>query len=510
MDTTILIVDNEPSPLLQALTQQKHNKPYTFRTTPSHNKTLEILATDTIDIVIANVAVAEMDSGDFLQKSVAMCATVQFIIIGTQAANQTAVKIMEHHPVVTYLQQPITPEELHIHIKHCVEKVTFKRQLEAETIHRMRAEKESEKALFSRITISALLETGLEPLSLERQLEVALEIILTIPWLATEHQGAIFLLDPSTGHLELSGQINLAKPLLELCAQVPLGYCLCGKAAEQQETVFSNQIDDDHTIRYQGMQPHGHYCVPITGKNGLLGVMTLYLSNGHQRKTEEDALITTIANTLAIIIERRQIEAELTKAGQQLQHLAYHDPLTGLRNRQSFNTTIGKIFVAMQNVERRQHDTPSRGSFLAVFDIDHFKRVNDTYGHMMGDEVLVLFARHMNECFRDKDVTFRFGGEEFVVLLFDTSIEEAKIALNRFRHTIETFNFPQVGQVTVSIGAVEIVAETMTGDLLEKADQALYFSKSNGRNQVNFYRDLIISGDLKEEEQDAGDIDLWD
>ncbi len=164
----------------------------------------------------------------------------------------------------------------------------------------------------SRLAISALLETSLEPLTLQRQLEVALDIILTVPWLAVEDRGSIFLADEKSGQLFLTAQKKLAPNLLASCARVPYGHCMCGRAAESGRIVFASHLDDRHDIRFDDMHGHGHYCVPITSGKTVIGVLNIYLAEGHRHDPEEDAFMITVANTLAgIIIRCRQDEALL-------------------------------------------------------------------------------------------------------------------------------------------------------------------------------------------------------
>ncbi|MBF0370345.1 MAG: GGDEF domain-containing protein [Magnetococcales bacterium] len=187
------------------------------------------------------------------------------------------------------------------------------------------------------------------------------------------------------------------------------------------------------------------------------------------------------------------------------------DPLTGLLNRQSFDDKINKILMAYQRGLKRRRDNEDKGANLAVLDIDHFKRVNDNFGHLIGDEVLILFARLMEQCFRLSDFLFRFGGEEFIVLVNDVTEKEGLAALERFRNMVAAYPFPQVGRVTVSIGTVILSADEVSTTLIDKADKALYYAKENGRNQVQVYQTLVAQGKLEEEdEDDEGDVDLWD
>jgi diguanylate cyclase (GGDEF)-like protein len=183
-----------------------------------------------------------------------------------------------------------------------------------------------------------------------------------------------------------------------------------------------------------------------------------------------------------------------------------HDHLTGLLNRKSFDEKIMSMVLSLGESTKRRGDKVQY--CLAVLDIDHFKRVNDTYGHLMGDEVLLHFAQCMNETFREYDLLFRVGGEEFVVVLHNVDTDCATGVLERFRHTIETHYFPQVGQVTVSIGVTYIGATDLPVTIMDRADKALYYIKENGRNQVQFFEYLVATGKLQIHVAE-GDIELF-
>jgi diguanylate cyclase (GGDEF)-like protein len=173
------------------------------------------------------------------------------------------------------------------------------------------------------------------------------------------------------------------------------------------------------------------------------------------------------------------------------------DRLTGLLNRRTFDDQINRILeeqraAALKPARRNDHYNYS----LAILDIDHFKRINDTYGHLYGDEVLLLFAQIMKQTFRNEDLLFRFGGEEFIVLLKAPDTDTCMRILQRFRENVEKFSFPQVGHVTVSGGCVGISGSELQTTLLDHADQALYYAKNNGRNQIFRYEHLVEQGKL--------------
>lgn len=184
------------------------------------------------------------------------------------------------------------------------------------------------------------------------------------------------------------------------------------------------------------------------------------------------------------------------------------DTLTGLFNRKTFETKINKVFSGLLSQHARKGDTIHQSNFLAIFDIDHFKRINDQFGHLIGDEVLLMFSQLMTQSFREQDMLFRFGGEEFIAIFECPSIEDMACVINRFREKVSAFNFPQIGKVTVSVGYTEIQPIDTSALLIDRADAALYFAKKNGRNSAHNYEQLVATGHLKENKVDS-DIELF-
>lgn len=193
---------------------------------------------------------------------------------------------------------------------------------------------------------------------------------------------------------------------------------------------------------------------------------------------------------------------------QNLLDYSERDSLTGLLNRKTFDDQLTKMLqqsaaeleappLPGQPERRNTPDAEQPKGWLAVVDVDHFKLVNDKFGHLYGDEVLILIANLMTSSFRAQDRVFRFGGEEFVVLLRSTTLDNAQKIIDRFRTNVETHVFPQVGQVTVSVGFVAINPYESPVNILGRADQALYYAKSHGRNQACHY-DQLVSGGLLE------------
>ena len=165
----------------------------------------------------------------------------------------------------------------------------------------------------------------------------------------------------------------------------------------------------------------------------------------------------------------------------QTRYMSVTDPLTGLYNRRHFEDNLEREFL---RAKRYKSDLS-----FAIIDIDFFKTINDTYGHSCGDFILKTIANLILETFRKTDLVFRYGGEEFTVIITETSIENAIIPLERLRQNIEKYNFVYEGKsiknISISIGVADVNDECQSVHaLFEQADKALYKAKQNGRNQI--------------------------
>jgi len=188
------------------------------------------------------------------------------------------------------------------------------------------------------------------------------------------------------------------------------------------------------------------------------------------------------------------------------------DTLTGLLNRKTFDESFLKATSTPTLVShadtRRAPPSSHQHYWLGVIDIDHFKSVNDNYGHLIGDEVLLLLSRLMRSSFRFHDRLYRFGGEEFVVLMRCAREEDTAMALERMRQNTEAYAFPQVGRITISIGFTEVKPGDTPSGAFERADKAVYWAKGHGRNQVRSHAALVASGAL-EDDSIIGDVELF-
>jgi diguanylate cyclase (GGDEF)-like protein len=189
-------------------------------------------------------------------------------------------------------------------------------------------------------------------------------------------------------------------------------------------------------------------------------------------------LFLAVAPQLAIAIDRALLK---DKAGK-FEQLSVTDSLTGLLNRRYMEARV------VEEIKRSTRH--GFGMSFMMLDVDNFKTYNDTFGHPAGDEALKMVATVIRETLRAADVAARFGGEEFSILLPQTTAEEAIAIAERIRHNLEHHDFPH-RQVTASIGVASCSAELcISADLVAAADRALYEAKRRGRNRVQEFEEM--------------------
>jgi diguanylate cyclase (GGDEF)-like protein len=212
------------------------------------------------------------------------------------------------------------------------------------------------------------------------------------------------------------------------------------------------------------MEPHGHLIVPLKAVDKVVGLLNLYLKAGKEVSDGLVNLFAALGNQIGIAVNNARLYEETRS-------FSLHDPLTGLGNRRLMETQLEKCF----EVARRYDEDLS----LVMVDIDHFKRYNDTLGHQAGDQLLAILAKILLREVRRADYVFRFGGEEFLVLLPETGPERAMEAAERLRMAVET----EAG-VTISLGVAALNGSMEPEELIADADSSLYQAKQNGRNRV--------------------------
>ncbi|WP_447072833.1 GGDEF domain-containing protein [Shewanella indica] len=189
------------------------------------------------------------------------------------------------------------------------------------------------------------------------------------------------------------------------------------------------------------------------------------------------------------------------------------DSLTNLLNRKAFLPQLySSVEIAcdllQEQAQASQDADEELKLWICIFDIDYFKKINDTFGHLYGDEVLLQVSALMKQVFSDQDLMFRFGGDEFVILPAPRSRRALIELCQEFTQNLAQLQQERLGGIRISMGIVGIDPRVDPGTLLNQADNALYFVKGNGRNQVAFYGQLLAEGKL-EGPQIEDDIELF-
>jgi diguanylate cyclase (GGDEF)-like protein len=222
-----------------------------------------------------------------------------------------------------------------------------------------------------------------------------------------------------------------------------------------------------------GLEAGGHpqhaLVVPVHRSGQLMGAMELYLTGWRELTDDQADLLNGVASQAAIAIRHAQLF-------QAQEENALTDELTKLPNRRAL---AQRFLQEMQRARRHRNAI----AFLMI-DLDHFKQVNDTYGHLNGDAVLAELAAIISTGARESDVCARYGGEEFAMILHETTEAGARTLAERIRSKVAAASFPGGLKLTVSIGVAATDEPALFTTLIERADQALYAAKQGGRNQV--------------------------
>lgn len=194
-----------------------------------------------------------------------------------------------------------------------------------------------------------------------------------------------------------------------------------------------------------------------------------------------NALLNVFIATAALIAILRHIEKNRSEAfhhlrerSERLEYIAITDALTGLVNRAKLDQALG------QGVQQARFS--NKGLAVVLLDIDHFKRVNDTYGHQTGDRILIELAQLLRGQTRGSDTLGRWGGEEFLLVAENCSRQQAKVIAEKIRNAVAAFAFHDGIHITVSLGVASYQPEDDESSLMRRADKALYAAKANGRN----------------------------
>jgi diguanylate cyclase (GGDEF)-like protein len=279
--------------------------------------------------------------------------------------------------------------------------------------------------------------------------------------------GAMYLVTPDKNEMRRQAEYNLshrAKGAVRHLEEEPLRTALAA-----MRPLVLGLADEASPGLEAGGHPQHVLVVPMQRAGQLMGAMELYLNTPRELTEDQADLLNGVASQGAIAIRHAQLF-------QAQEENALTDELTKLPNRRA----LAQRYLQEMHRARRYHKSIA---FLMI-DLDHFKQVNDSYGHLQGDAVLHELAKILTAGARESDVCARYGGEEFGIILHETTEQGARTLAERIRAKVAAATFPGGVKLTISIGVAATAEPALFTTLIERADQALYTAKQGGRNQV--------------------------
>jgi diguanylate cyclase (GGDEF)-like protein len=295
-------------------------------------------------------------------------------------------------------------------------------------------------------------------------------------------RGSIMLLNKETNELEVNVVRGIDAAIEKrindgdlACMKIKLGEGIAGRVAETLEhMVVTDTRNDGRFKQADGSTVESLICLPLVADGACIGVLNISNTTAGGSFTDDEIeLLLTLAGQISITINNAK-----------LYHLAITDGLTQLYINRYF-----RLKLHDEMIRSRRYNHPVS---LIMADIDDFKLVNDTMGHRQGDMVLAGVARILKRAVRETDLVCRYGGEEFAIVLPETSAANAGVAAENLRRLIEEAKLPALHgkplRVTISVGVASFPADATTEDeLVQAADNALYAAKAGGRNRVRFF-----------------------
>ncbi|MBF0460675.1 MAG: PAS domain S-box protein [Magnetococcales bacterium] len=339
---------------------------------------------------------------------------------------------------------------------------------------RMAEQRQIERAMDRRAAISEILQRTLQPITLHEMLGHALDIVLNIPWLGLEQRGAIFLYDKATERLELVVQRSLSSELLALCHRIPVGYCLCGRAAASKEVVMSHNVDDRHDVHFSGMSSHGHYCVPILFDQQCLGVLNMYLPVDHVFDNEEIGFLKNVANTLAGLIYRHSADRKVTQLSRALEQspvsilitdnngsIEYVNPrfsgLTGYAQEELIGMDVLKLKFGDEKFDKQIFDKIINNGWDWSGELRSRKKTGELFWESVSLAPVLDMEQHItNFIFVSEDITEKMAlkaAQDHLLITLDAKVMERTQELNQKIEELETTRHELIaGEKMASLG----------------------------------------------------------
>jgi len=328
------------------------------------------------------------------------------------------------------------------------------------------------------LMLRKLKDGGTRMISSLKMDDIAPSLIDAVYSIAPQERVSIALFVPKEEQFEMVRQIGFA---LSEGSTFDLGSTRIGLVGRSREPDYISDLRNERSqaLPFKIPDEGSLFMMPLSYEKELLGILVFLSPIPNAIRPYQIELLKVLGNQAAASLANAKFHAEIER-------MAITDGLTGLFNHRNFQE---KLTAEFRRLERF-----SASLSLLLIDIDFFKKINDSYGHPAGDEVLREVSRIIRETIRSVDIPARYGGEEFAALLPGTNHEGALKMAERLRESIEKTNFPIEGKklrVSVSIGAATSPHDAAAKEeLVEKADKALYYAKRNGRNRCVLWREV--------------------
>lgn len=453
MDKTVILIIDDDSSLRKTLADILTFKGYATLVAKNGAEGLTLLQKSAVDLALIDLGLPDMPGLEVLDKIKAAYPFIGVIILTGNATLDSAIEAT-NRGAFSYLVKPYEIERLLLHVRRAIEKQQAEEKITKDSMELQKKNTEL-KVLYSvSLAISRMAD-------LNDLLSEILRILAKAEIFTFEIKGAIFLVEGD--NMRLASFISLSKTELEPCSEIKTGQCLCGQVLITEEITIARNCSENSR---PAVHPHGHIIVPLKVAEVVVGLLNLYIQPDTEVNDETVRLLSAIASQMGIAINNARLFEETKRS-------SLHDALTGLANRRFMEIE----FTKRLETAKRYREALS----IIMLDIDHFKNYNDSHGHQEGDGLLIKLADILLRQVRMTDYVFRYGGEEFLVILPKMNLDMAHEAAERLRRAVEA----EGGGLTISLGVVSLNESFQEKDtLIGAADKALYRAKANGRNRV--------------------------
>ena len=463
----ILLVDDEKV-IRETLCSILQEDGYEVFTASSGKEAVEQAREHLFDLAILDIKLPDVGGLQVLKDIKKLQPNICAVLITAYPTTESAIMAIQEE-AYEYITKPFDISHVKLVIKRGIEK----KQISLENkllLNNLQNEKEK---------LEIILQIGHMMSSILNLDKLAEFIVQKIAEVLKARVCSLMLLDSEEEILSIKAAVGLDEAIIRT-TKIQLGQSISGWVAQRGKSVLVTDIENDMQFGRANLPKYetkSLLSIPLKSKGTVLGVINVADRKSSKQAnifTEEDLrFLGIVCSYAAIAIENAQLYGEVKK-------LAITDGLTNLFNHRYFQTQLSQEVL---RVQRYLHPLS-----LIMFDIDSFKQFNDTFGHPMGDMVLMQIGRTIRKTVRKVDIACRYGGEEFAVIFPETGMKEATVAAEKIRQAIEKLRFEtgkgRKKRMTISGGVATFKKGMSKESLVEAADDSLYKAKSTGKNKI--------------------------